>query len=268
MSYSAKRFKSFICAVLAFVLVFGGVVVLPAQEVSAVTKLTYQSKVRTGVGVEFMGSFTVNFVKKGDKIKNLKSSSKNLVVRPTYTHSGYVDGSNFYASYSLFAKKKGTYKVTFDVYNAANKKIASKKKITVYAEGTGNVIQSVKLDGKEIKQNYSNNAYTTKKDGKVKFTYGKGIDVLSIKVEKYDKKSTYVPKSFVNGRKVTFGTYAYGSTSKYTSYYSGSSTTTSKNMYAPTRFVINYYDKYSKQEDTMYYTINRRATKWGKADQN
>jgi len=266
MSYSAKRFKSFICAVLALVLVFGGVVVLPAQEVSAVTKLTYQKKVRSGVGVEFMGSFTVYFVNKGDKIKNLKSSSKNLVVKPTYIRSGYADGENFYATYSLFAKKKGTYKVTFDVYNAANKKIASKKKITVYADGTGKVIESVKLDGKEIKQNYSNSAYTTKKAGKVKFAYGKGIDVLSIKVEKYDKKSVFVPKSFGNGKKVTFGTYAYGSTSTYTSYYSGNSTSTSKEMYAPTRFAINYYDTYSKEEFTTYYYINRRATKWGKAE--
>ena len=264
MSYSAKRFKSFICAVLAFVLVFGGVVVLPAQEVSAVTKLTYQAKVRTGVGVEFPGYVTINFVNRGDKVKNLKSSSKNLVVKPTATYSGY---SSYTATYSLFAKKKGTYKVTFDVYNAANKRIARKKTITVYAEGRGDVIKSVKLDGKEMKH-YSNNdsAFTTKKAGKVQFAFGKGVDVLSIKVEKYDKKSVSVPKSFVNGRKVTFGTYAYGSTYKNTSYYDGSYTEMTKRFYAPTNFVINYYDKYSKQERTVTYTINRRATKWGKAE--
>ena len=171
MSYSAKRFKSFICAMLALVMVFGSVAALQPQEVSAATSVQVPSNVRCGVGMQWAGSVRVNLVARGDKIAKLKSSSKNLVVKATY---GY-NSTSPYVNLTFYAKKKGTYKIKFDVRTASNSKRTSRT-VKVHAAGTNLMIDKVTINGKAVQAQGSalNEHYTTKKNGKVKFTLPKG----------------------------------------------------------------------------------------------
>jgi hypothetical protein len=269
MSYSAKRFKSFICAVLALVLVFGSVVVLPPQEVSAATKLTYQTKVRAGVGIRYSNSVDINFAKIGDTVKNVKFDKKALAVKKTRTYSR-VDGTDSYSyvRFTFYAKKAGTHKIKFDIFRNG-KKSGKTKTITVYAAGNGALITSAKINGKNVIANNLNGySYTTtRKKDKVSFGLAKGAKITKVEVGKRDKNGKMNYKT-VNkkGSTVTYGLYGYGYDNKYTSSYSNYSYNTwQRDYFAETQFRITYTDSYSttpKAKFTTYYTINRPATKW------
>lgn len=262
MIFSAKRFKSFICAMLALVMVFGSVVVIQPQEVVAATSVQVPSDVRCGVGMQWAASFRVYLVAKGDKIAKLKSSSKNLVAKVTYNHN---NSTNPYADITYYAKKKGTYKLKFDVRTSYNSKRTSRT-VKVHAAGTDLMIDKVTINGKAVKaQGYElNEHFTTKKNGKVKFTMPKGCKIKKIQVVKYDQNGNSVPKNFKNGKKVTFGVYGnsttYNYTSPYNSYYNYNYW--NRGMWAYTRFNITYRDSFYNAERTVSYFIVRKATRW------
>ena len=263
MNYSAKSFKRFFCALLALVFVFGSVVALPLQEVEASTKLTYQKRVRMGVGPMYSSTVSINFAKPGDKIANLKSSSKNLVVRPTYR---YQYGSNGgYTSISLRAKKAGSYKVTFDVRDANNKKIATKRTITVTAKGDGNAISQWTVGKRKLVNGdyYRSHFTTTGKSANVRFTVAdKNVKIRKIEVFKYDKNGKSVKSNLKNGKKLTFGTFAYSHNTNGDNYSSWS-----KGQWASTTIVVTYTDKRNyvnkaSEKQTAQFSISRPASKW------
>lgn len=228
----------------------------------------HQKKTICGVGARYGNSFIVDLVEKNDSIKNIKvyqgnKKTKNLVVKRTYQYRGYDSSTTApYARIEFYAKKAGSYKIKFDVYKNSKKKRASRT-VNVYANGTGNVISSVTVDGWNV-SGYSGNYspseyYTTKNSGKINFKLSKGYKIKNIKMFYYNKNGKEVSKTFKNGKKATFGKYA----SSYSSSYSSGS-----EMWATTRFEITYKNAYAKnkseREGVVSYYVNKKASKWYK----
>lgn len=70
-------------------------------------------------------------------IKNIKTSSKNLIAKNThyYTTSSDDTYTDTFASIGLYAKKTGKYKVTYNICDKSGNKLSSGK-VTVYVKMT------------------------------------------------------------------------------------------------------------------------------------
>lgn len=209
-------------------------------------------------------NYTTNFdlPALGDKIKNLKSNSKNLYVKQTagrdYKSSWDTSSNGSSVTLGMYAKKAGTYKVTFDIYSSNNKKKSSKT-ITVYAK-SDLPIKKFTYGGKVYKYNVNQ-----KSSGKIQVKMNSGYKLKKIEVGKYQVKNTANGKeseikytTIKNGSKITLSkvpyTYEYKSGSLTESYYSNSF---SKGMNAETLIRITYTDKYTKQSATTTYSLSR-----------
>ena len=123
-----KLFKQITCAVLTLCLC-AGLLLIPSAPVSAATGPSAPKAVDVSYYKNYPmvndSAISVQLGTNGKNIKNIKTSSKNLKAKVTRlslsssSNSGYV---------GVYAKKTGKYTVSFDVYNAQNKKI---KKFTV-----------------------------------------------------------------------------------------------------------------------------------------
>ncbi len=231
--------KRILCMLLAVIMTCSmGLAVNSMEAEAAAKKVSVAKYVRCGVGVENYTSTSVSMPGKDDNIKNIKvyegkKTTKNLVVKQTYRGGGAYSSL---ATLTMYAKKKGTYKIKFDVYKSKTSKRSSHT-ITVYAKRNGGgVLKTVTIDNKKIydADNHDPNPntmaggyYTTAKSGKVKFTLNEGYKIT--KIEIYASKN----KKFKNGSKVTF------ERAKNTS----DSTSWSKPMFGTNRFVIHYTDK-------------------------
>lgn len=259
-----KTGKRILCFLLAAVMTCSMGLAVNSTEAEAATTVSSPNYIRCGVGMKNYTAAYVSMPGKDDNIKNIKvyegnKTTKNLVVKQTSrtknTYSGATYGSN--ATLTLYAKKKGTYKIKFDVYKSKSAKRSSHT-ITVRARGnSSSALDSVTVDGKKVcdanKNNVNYSYYTTAKSGKVKFALDEGCKITRIEMATYNKKnaSAQTKKSFKNGRKATFGKYGYE--------YSSSSSW-NKSMWAPTTFTIYYTDRNDKgQSKSMSYTIYRRA---------
>ncbi|MDY3918803.1 MAG: hypothetical protein SOZ59_07340 [Candidatus Limivivens sp.] len=193
-------------------------------------------------------------------IKNLKSNSKYLIVKLTRqdaNKSSYSGESNEF-NIGTYAKKEGTYKISFDVYNGSKK--VSSKTITVYAKNDSPV-KTCKFSCKTAA-----NGLTTAKTSTVKVTMNKGYKLKKIEVgttkntktESGSIHSEVVYKTIKNGGKFTLGTqpYIYKSQSGNvdSDYYYNSY---SENITAETVIRITYVDKYTKAEDTRTYSLSK-----------
>lgn len=266
-----KKAKKHLCILLAAVLCLGTGLAVNGQEAEAAGKVVAPKKAICGVGASHASSFTVDLAEKGDTIKNIKvyqgsKRTKNLYVRKTYLNKGYESETYSeapYARINFYAKKAGTYKIKFDVYKS-NKKKRTSRTVSVYANGTGDVISSVTIDGRNV-SGYSANYtptdyYTTKNNGRIKFNLAKGYKIKNIKINYYSKNGNEITKTFKNGKKATFGKYAYSYSSSYSA---------QNSMWAVTRFDITYKNSYAKnkseKEGVVSYYVNKRASKWYKA---
>lgn len=246
-----KTGKRILCFLLAVVMTCSMGLAGNSMEAKAATKVSITKYIRCGVGMKYYTSTSVYMPGKNDDIKNIKvyegkNTTKNLVVKQTSrtknTYSGAAYGSQ--ATLTMYATKKGTYKIKFDVYKSKTSKRSSHT-ITVRARGnSSNALETVTIDNKKIydvnKNSYNNDSYsyyTTAKSGKVKFTLDEGCKITNITVYTYKKNGTSQSKSFKNGKKITFGKYGYG--------YS-SSTGWSKPIWGNTNFAITYTDKNNK----------------------
>ena len=123
-----KLFKQITCAVLTLCLC-AGLLLIPSAPVSAATGPSAPKAVVVSYYKNYPmvndSAISVQLGTNGKNIKNIKTSSKDLKAKVTRlslsssSNSGYV---------GVYAKKTGKYTVSFDVYNAQNKKI---KKFTV-----------------------------------------------------------------------------------------------------------------------------------------
>lgn len=115
---------------------------------------------------------------KGDRIANLKSSSSNLLTWQTYKDVKSEDGYfHSHVGIGIYAKKSGTYTVTFNILNKNGKK-KSTEKVTVYAD-KNQPIKSVTFSGKKINSVLFTASLTS---GRVKVTMNKGYKLKKIEV--------------------------------------------------------------------------------------
>lgn len=196
--------------------------------------------------------FEVKFQEGDYKIANLKANSKNLILRTTYVHSSdskddydkeYPWG---YARIGMYAKKKGTYKVTFDVVDRQNA-VKKSHSVTVYATDDY-AVEKVSFAGSA--EFYG---IAPKAKGKFKVSMTKGYKLQSITMTTYNASGSAVTKKIKNGRSVTLG--------KYRSKTVNSQALDREHWYADllarTEFKIAYKDKYTKEQKSILYVLYR-----------
>ncbi len=245
-----KIMKKVVSLMLALVLTIG-LMSIPATDVSAASKATVTSKIRIYPGDLWNQTIDVSYVNCGDKIKNLKTSSANLLARQSSQISSSSDPGT--ANITLYAKKAGTYKVSFDIYSRDGKTKRSSHAVTVYAKSD--------LPMKSFKfANSTKDLFTltTKTKGKIAASLNKGYTLKKIQVITSDKNGEKVTKTVKNNSTITLGIYADYDNWGYDyddNYYDSWST----DLVARTQIIITYLDKYTHLEDTTYYNIYRIA---------
>lgn len=266
-----KHVKRLFAGLLIMSMLLGGGLLNCGITVSAAS-LSYPTKLHIGLGYANADAIEIKLASAGDKIKNIKSSSKNLIAYQTsldiYRSSYSQSDERNAAGIGVYAKKKGTYTVKFSIYDKSGKK-KSTKSVKIYANNDS-AVKSFKVDGKDI---YSLN-YVNKKTAKIKVTMNKGYKLKKIEVGTYkqtksgnrtDSEMKY--KKVKNGSKITLGTKRYyhsykdEETSSYDSNYYYYNENWRKGMTAPTEIRVTYTDKYTKQTATAYYTIDKLLKK-------
>ncbi len=206
------------------------------------------------------GYIQIRLDNEGDRIKNVKSKSKKLLAQITeenYEKRVKNNKTVFHytrTSISFFGKKKGTYKVTFDVVDASGKKKCTKTvKVFVdkYATYTS-PIKSVKYAGKDISLH---GPYTKVAKGKFKVTVRKGYKVTAINVKKRNAQGDWVSTKVRNGKKITLS-----KREKYTRKDEWSSLSVNA-LFPETQIEVSVKNKKTK-EVTIYiyslYTMNKK----------
>lgn len=269
-----KLFKQITCAVLTLCLC-AGLLLIPSAPISAATGPSAPKAVDVSYYKNYPmvndSAISVQLGTNGKNIKNIKTSSKNLKAKVTRlslsssSNSGYV---------GVYAKKTGKYTVSFDVYNAQNKKI---KKFTVKVNVTeptfsnNSPFKSVTFDNKEY--DYAKTVYN-KNSVKVNVKMNKGYKLKKIEYSTYSKpvaktnssySTTYsnseITKKVKNGKSIQLGHYGYYYGHDY-SYaygtYSYESYSRDGDIMAPTIVKITYLDK-NKNTISTSYTLYRIA---------
>lgn len=275
-----KLMKQIVCTILTLCLC-AGLFIIPSTPVSAATNPSVPKNVDVFYYKDFPMvndyAIAVQLGTSGRTIKNLKTSNKNLKAKVTSLsvsssqtqNSGYI---------GVYAKKTGTYKVSFDVYNAKNTKVKSlsvKVRVLKPTVSNNNPFKKLTFDGNEY--DYQN--LYSKGSVKINVTMNKGYKLKSIKYRTYGKpKTTYSTsnsKTISNAEttksvkkiknnmsfKLNLGHYANYSASSYvfeSTYYNSEYHHMSTGVLAPTTVVITYQTK-DKQTRTTYYTLYRIA---------
>lgn len=155
-----KIFKRTVSLFLAFCLCAGMLLLQPQSTVSAAVRNKPTTTVLRMSSNSFDSSaIYVNLPKaKVCYIKNIKTSSKNLIAKNThyYTTSSDDTYTDTFASIGLYAKKTGKYKVTYNICDKSGYKLSSGK-VTVYVKNDLPV-KSVKFAGKEVVKTMKNNS--------------------------------------------------------------------------------------------------------------
>lgn len=261
-----KIWKRMACAVLA-VCMAAAMAVVPNMDALAAAntkKPGVESKnIEIQTGSPYTNSIVIIYGKGDAQIKNIKSSSKNLYARQTdqdynvyeNTYSEYPYGR---AEIGLYAKKSGSYKVSFDVCDINGKRRA-KYTVKVKANETyegDSPVKKVTYAGKQDLW-YT---LTGKKSGKFKVTMNSGYKLKSITMEYTDANGNSVEKKIKNNKKVTLGkfVYKYEHENSYNDYWSGkkySNYNLSTSLFATTTFRIKYQNKKTKANGEMSYSL-------------
>jgi hypothetical protein len=158
---------------------------------------------------------------------------------------------------SLYSTKEGSYKVTFNVYNKAGKKLKAFS-VKVYVSNS-DPIKSITYGSKNVAVSEFSNLMT-KESGKFSVKLNKGYKLKKIQVTTYNKKGEAVRKTIKNNKKLTLGKYLSLNDTEYTSedgsYYSRSYYT---DLFAATELVITIVDPYTKNDIEVYLTLFREA---------
>lgn len=189
----------------------------------------------------------------GDRITNVTSKSKYVLAKKTYeSFAETITPNGSEISYtetglSFFGKKKGTYKVTFDIVDKAGN-LRCRKTIKVYVDkfSYNNGIKKVTYAGKNI-ENYK--PFTTKTKGKLKVTLKKGYSLVSIYVYKINKKGQWKGKKVKNNKRITLAT-----NTQYT-YKSDYQTEFNTPLFSETSIEITIKNKKTKQVDTFAFPL-------------
>lgn len=246
-----KAAKKIICMLSAICVAVSMLIVCDTPVLAA----TAPAKVHIGLKQTYSSNIEVKFSQGDYKIQNVKCSSKNLTYRVTYVSSTSSkrtyekDKPWGYGQIGLYAKKKGTYTVTFDVVDK-NMNVTSSHSVKVYANKEVGV-KKVTFAGKDA--TYGTGGIWPSGSGAFKVTMNKGYTLKSITMTTYNKSGKATLKKIKNGAKVTLGKYRYISEKTDTSY----SNWWSAELLAQTKFEIVYKDKYSGQMVTVYHYFYR-----------
>ncbi|MBR1693602.1 MAG: hypothetical protein IJ711_12645 [Lachnospiraceae bacterium] len=219
----------------------------------------------------------VSLSNSGDRVGNVKSSSKNLLAKKTYerysistnknldytwdeTKQEYVENetttttTTYGSAYiSFFAKKAGSYKVTFDVIKEdGNVRCTKTIKVTTYGDSGNSPVKSIKYDGKDI---YTYYPFTTKTSGKLAVKMSKNYKLVKIEIGKRNKKGEYVYKKAANNKKISLAKSA-----KYT-YDTDYSEWVYNPLFPSTSIRITFQNKKTKETGTYttsLATINKK----------
>ena len=247
--------------------------VAAVPNTQAYAKATVNSnKVNITANAIYSSQIEVTYSQGDAQIKNIKTSSRNLIAKQTYQdYHGedryYSERPYGYARIGLYAKKAGNYKVTFDVCDAEGNKVSSHT-VQVKAGDSARYSSPIKdatFAGKEILYQLS-----SKKSGKFKVTMNKGYRLKSITMETYNASGRLVSKKIKNNAKVTLGeyTYKYENEGKYYDYDYDPVTFEEKRterwyynlsteLFARTEFRVEYVNNKTKTTGTVYYTLYR-----------
>lgn len=241
-----KGKRRIVCALSALCMMLTLLVVPTGQAAASVAPQ------KEHIQVKQRDSFIVEFEKGDYKIANLKANNSNLILRTTYVNSFDKESSYEtehpygYAEIGMYAKKKGTYTVTFDVIGRGNT-VRKSHSVKVYATNDY-AIKKAEFAGKTEFYGISSKA-----KGKFKVTMTKGYQLKSISVTTYNKAGKAVTKKVKNGQAITLGKYRskriYEQSSKWDDWYA--------DLLAETEITVTYKDKYTREEKTAYYTLFR-----------
>lgn len=231
------------------------VLMVPDAEAYAQAAIT-PKKVTVSEGSISYASIRVDYSKGDAQLKNIKSSSPNLIARQTRQYCSEYSDSN-YAEIGLYAKKAGSYRVTFDVCDANGNKVSSHKvKVKAVKRNSDYTypIKEVTFAGKQ----FSYELLTPKKKGKFRVALNKGYKLKSIEMEYYDADGRSQRKTVKNNADVALGLYTYKREYSY-SRYDGDDWYYSfyTRLFAETNFYVAVQDKKSKQITTYIFRVCR-----------
>ena len=224
------------------------------------------------------GSYTgVYLSNSGDRVMNVKSSSPDLIAKKTreyyhiskHTYTDYeyddvtgeskqtqkTEDTSSYGSteISVFAKKKGTYTVTFDVVkNDGTVRCTKTIKVKTTPKKYVNAIKSIKYAGKDLGEYYP---YTTKTSGKLSVQAAKGFKIKQIEIGTTNAEGETVYKKIKNNKTIKLAKKtAYSRKTDYSTY-------SYNELFPVTEIKVTMINNKTKEEDTYYNdlaTINKK----------
>lgn len=246
MQLMKKMLSCFLTATLLL-----GLLLSNETEVKAATKVP--DKVRIHTNMESM-DLNFSYAAYGDKVINIKTSSKNLKAKVTYINqeTGILSSNTLEGGISLYASKKGKYTVSFDMVNASGT-LRKHYKVTVYAFDDA-AIKSVTV-GKNVLDDTQYSCYLKGSSGKVTVKLNSGYKLKKIEYGVWNNaKNEMVYKTIRNMSKIKYSTTLVEFNQEY------SSTDLSYHTYmsslaALTELRITYIDKYSRGTLTESYYL-------------
>lgn len=238
-----KLTKKLSLFVLALGLMFGMAAVKSETVSAAGAKASVPKSVRILSDTVCESAITVIPSAYGDKIKALKSSSKNLKVKQSLIHYDQAFGEKEIA-FSLYAKKTGKYYITFNICNSKGKKKSSHK-IIVYVKNDL-PFKSVTYGGEPLKITESGewNLDTEKTSGKFKVVMNKGYKLKKIQyVETVSCEGDFDGcKKISNNKKIMLPLTMYDEEEE-------------DEIEDGTIIIVTYVDKYTKTEKKVYMNL-------------
>lgn len=242
-----KFVKSFLVASLSIAFIMPNAAITSNAAVQTGTEVskygnTDNEELPSNVLIE-TGTQSYLFYISGYKVKNVKSSSSNLkLFKCTSTNNTKSNNSNSAqtrisgsSTVSLYgyAKKAGTYKVTYNVTDVNGVKVMPTQTVTVVAKDDVSPFKKITYAGTSLWNNESSygsrfrgltddtTVYTTKKKGKLVVKPASGYKIKKIEVGTYNAVATETSDSTTTTTNKNSGkayTNSYGTTSYVTSY--------------------------------------------------
>ena len=265
-----KVTRRILSMVLAVMMVVSVLVITPKTDAEA--SMSIPSKVRCGVGFQNYSSTWLELGSSGYRVDKYTVSSKKLHVKATgkYTRTGEV-------KLSMYADRNGVYKISFYVKSKFGREVGSKKTITVYAAGTGNIFRQVTIGNITIKDenlkikedDYDNirDIYTNQKKAKIYVKGLPGIKIKKVTVSKYTADGEWKTTTIKNGKVINIGTVGYSDFDEDS--YDSKLYYKNEDIVAQTRITVYYVDTFKKasygkldEYPSKTITIYKKASKW------
>ncbi len=267
-----KFVKSFLVASLSIAFLMPNAAITSNAAVQTGTEVskygnTDNEELPSNVLIE-TGTQSYLFYISGYKVKNVKSSSSNLkLFKRTSTYNTKsndsnsaqtsISGSSTVSLYG-YAKKAGTYKVTYNVTDVNGVKVMPTQTVTVVAKDDVSPFKKITYAGTSLWNNSGSRfsgltdttVYTTKKKGKLVVKPASGYKIKKIEVATYNAVDTKTENIYSNDYYEHTATYT---TNKSTSI-----------EYTNSDGVTGTYDKYDEYGNPITGNMTYKKVKSGK----